>query len=236
MLVGTLVGLWRYPVKSMAGEALTTGEAGWHGVAGDRRWAFIRPGLERSGFPWLTLRDSAGMRGFMPRFTDPEHPDTSRTLVRAPDGNEYEVTDPALAAILGDGVRIIKQDVGVFDSMPLSLISTRTIAGIGEMAGRSLEPERFRPNLLVEPLGDTAFPEDSWLGRTLRVGTMRLRVDCRDSRCVIVTMDPDTGARDPAVLRHIAKGRDSCAGVYASVVTPGRVTVGDAVVLEGEAA
>ena len=65
---------------------------------------------------------------------------------------------------------------------------------------------------------------------------MRLRIDCRDSRCVIVTMDPQTGARDPAILRQIAKRRDSCAGVYASVVTPGRVTVGDAVVVEGDAA
>ncbi len=235
MRVGTLVGLWRYPVKSMAGEALTIAEVGWHGVAGDRRWAFIRPGLERSGFPWLTLRESAEMRGFVPRFTDPERPNTSLTVVRSPDGDEYEVTDPALAARLGDGVRVIKQDVGVFDSMPLSLISTRTVAGIAEMAGRALEPQRFRPNLLVEPFGDTAFPEDSCLGQIVRVGAMRLRIDCRDSRCVIVTMDPDTGARDPAILRQIAKQRENCAGVYASVVTPGRVAVGDAVVLEGDA-
>jgi uncharacterized protein YcbX len=234
MRVGTLVGLWRYPVKSMAGEALTTAEVGWHGVAGDRRWAFIGPGLERSGFPWLTLRESASMRGFVPRFTDPEHPNTSLAVVRSPDGNEYEVTDPALAARLGDGVRVIKQDVGVFDSMPLSLISTRTLSGIEEMTGRSLEPQRFRPNLLVEPMGEGSFPEDSWLGHTVRVGGMRMRIDCRDSRCVIVTMDPETGERDQAILRQIAKRRDSCAGVYGSVVTPGTVALGDDVVLEGE--
>ena len=139
MRVGTLVGLWRYPVKSIASEALTTAEVDRHGVAGDRRWAFIRPGLERSGFPWLTLRESASMREFVPRFTDPERPNTSLAVVRSPDGNDYEVTDPALAARLGDGVRVIKQDVGVFDSMPLSLISTRTLSEIGEMTGRSLE-------------------------------------------------------------------------------------------------
>ncbi|MGH2893554.1 MAG: MOSC N-terminal beta barrel domain-containing protein, partial [Solirubrobacteraceae bacterium] len=57
MQVGTLVGVWRYPVKSMAAEALTQAEVGWHGIVGDRRWAFIRPHMERSGFPWLTLRE-----------------------------------------------------------------------------------------------------------------------------------------------------------------------------------
>jgi uncharacterized protein len=52
-----VVGLWRYPVKSMAGEALVAAEVSWHGLAGDRRWAFVRDGVVRSGFPWLTLRE-----------------------------------------------------------------------------------------------------------------------------------------------------------------------------------
>ncbi len=55
--VGRVVGLWRYPVKSMAGEALKEAEVSWHGFAGDRRWAFIRDGMVNSGFPWLTLRE-----------------------------------------------------------------------------------------------------------------------------------------------------------------------------------
>ena len=59
--VGRVVGLWRYPVKSMAAEALESVEVGWHGLAGDRRWAFVRGGLERSGFPWMTIREDAAM-------------------------------------------------------------------------------------------------------------------------------------------------------------------------------
>jgi uncharacterized protein YcbX len=234
MQVGTLVGLWRYPVKSMAGESMTQAEVGWYGIAGDRRWAFIRPHLERSGFPWLTLREVADMGQFTPRLADPAQPDKSKTLVRTPEDEEYDVTDPALAARLGDGVRVIKQDRGVFDSLPLSLISTSTVDGIGRLSGRPLEPARFRPNLLVAP--DTAaeepFPEDGWLGTTLRIGGMRMRIDRRDPRCVITTMDPGTGQRDPRVLREIAQQRDNCAGVYGTTVTPGPVALGDAVIIE----
>jgi MOSC domain-containing protein len=229
MQIATVVGLWRYPVKSMAAEALTEAEVGWHGISGDRRWAFIRPGLERSGFPWLTLRERADMRDFAPRFAEPARPDHSRTIVRAPDGEEYDVVDPACSARLGEGVRVIKQDVGVFDDLPLSLISTRTIAGLQALTGRTLEVQRFRPNLLVEPLTDADFPEDGWLGATLQIGAMQMRVDRRDPRCVIVNMDPASGDRDHAVLRRIAQERENCAGVYGTVVTPGRVAVGDPV-------
>ena len=231
MQIAKVVGLWRYPVKSMAPEALTEAEVGWHGIAGDRRWAFIRPGLERSGFPWLTLRERADMREFEPRFADAARPDASRTLVRAPDGMEYDVIDPALRSLLGEGVSVIKQDVGVFDDMPLSLISTRTIAALGALTGRTLAVQRFRPNLLVEPLGGGDFPEDDWLGSTLQIGEMQMRIDRRDPRCAIVTIDPATGDRDPSVLRQIAQQRQNCAGVYGTVAATGRVAVGDPVLL-----
>jgi uncharacterized protein len=224
--------LWRYPVKSMAGEALTEAQVGWHGLAGDRRWAFIRPRLERSGFPWLTLREVADMAQFTPRFVDPATPDRSRTLVRTPEDDGYEVTDPALAARLGEGVRVIKQDVGVFDSLPLSLITTSTVSGIAALSGRELEPARFRPNLLVEATTGEDFPEDAWLGATLRIGDMRMRVDVRDPRCVITSMDPGTGERDPRVLREIAQRRATCAGIYGTTVTPGPIGLGDVVVIE----
>jgi uncharacterized protein len=232
MHVGTLVGLWRYPVKSMAAQALTEAEVGWHGLQGDRRWAFIRPGVERSGFPWMTQREEAAMRRLTPRFVDPGRPDASPTVVRTPDGDEYDVTDPRLAALLGDGVRVIKQNVGVFDSLPLSLLSTRTLLGIGELVGRPLQPQRFRPNLLVDADGDRPFPEDAWVGATLAIGSMRMRVDRADQRCAIVTIDPDTGERDPSILRQIVQRRSGASGVYATTVMPGRVAVGDAVMLE----
>jgi hypothetical protein len=230
-VVGRVAGLWRYPVKSMAAEALDSAEVSWHGLAGDRRWAFIRDGQVRSGFPWLTIRERPEMARYRPRFAEPDRPNASLTLVRTPAGSEADVADPALAAELGPGVRVIKQDRGVFDTMPLSLLTTQALAGLGRLAGTGLAAGRFRPNLLVDVPG-CEFPEDAWVGRVLRVGGLRMRVDKRDQRCVIVTIDPVTLRRDPAILRAIARERGARFGVYGSTVEPGQVAVGDPVELE----
>ncbi len=231
--VGRVVALWRYPVKSMAPEGLDAVEVGWHGLAGDRRWAFVRAGVERSGFPWLTIRERADMGHYRPRFTDPAHPDRSPVWVATPGGDSYEVVDPALAARLGPGARVIKQDRGVFDTFPLSLLTTQAVAGLEGPAGRPLDPLRFRPNLLIEATGGAAdgaaVPENAWVGRVLQVGTLQLRVDKPDGRCAVVNVDPATTAVDPAVLRAVARERGGCLGVYGSVVRPGRVAVGDTV-------
>ena len=231
-VVGQVVGLWRYPVKSMAEEALSTATVGWHGVAGDRRWGFVRPGRVQSGFPWLTIRERPEMGHYRPAFTEPARPDGSPTLVVTPAGRQLSVVDPALAAELGDGVRVMKQDRGVFDTMPLSLITTQTLTSLEALVGVDLDVRRFRPNLLIEASSDAPFPEDTWVGRTLRVGAARVRVDQRDKRCVLVNVDPVTTRRDPRVLRTIARQRQACLGVYGSTVSPGQVAVGDAVLLE----
>src|SRR4051794_35245860 len=211
----------------MAAEALSSVEVGWAGFEGDRRWAFVRGDVPRSGFPWMTIRENAAMLEHVPRFVDVDRPDKSRVAVRTPGGSELDVIDPALAASLGDDVRVIKQDRGVFDAMPLSLITTESIAQLSSLVGYELEPQRFRPNLLVE----SDEREDAWVGRVLRIGGMTMRVDQRDDRCVIITIDPVTHERDPAVLRTIARERSNCIGVYGSTVQEGRVRVGDEVLL-----
>jgi uncharacterized protein YcbX len=230
-MVGRVVALRRYPVKSMAGEELDGAEVSWHGLAGDRRWAFIRDGQVRSGFPWLTMRERPEMARYQPFYTERARPNASPTLVRTPSGGELDVADPALAAELGPGVRVIKHDRGIFDTFPLSLLTTQTLSGLGRLAGTALAPERFRPNLLVDATG-SGFPEDAWVGRVLRIGGLRMRVDQRDQRCVMVTIDPVTLRRDPAILRAIARERGNLLGVYGSTVEPGRVAVGDPVELE----
>jgi uncharacterized protein len=230
-MVGRVVALRRYPVKSMASEELDGAEVSWHGLAGDRRWAFVRDGKVRSGFPWLTIRERPEMARYRPFYTERARPNASPTLVRTPSGGELDVADPALAAELGPGVRVIKQDRGVFDTMPLSLLTTQTLAGLGRLVGTGLAAERFRPNLLVDAVGPD-FAEDAWVGRVLRIGGLRMRVDLRDQRCVMVTIDPVTLHRDPAILRAIARERDNRLGVYGSTVEPGQVAVGDPVELE----
>jgi uncharacterized protein YcbX len=125
----------------------------------------------------------------------------------------------------------MKQHRGVFDTMPLSLLTTQTLASLGRLAGTSLAAARFRPNLLVDASG-SGFPEDAWVGQVLRIGGLWMRVDQRDKRCVMVTIDPVTLHRDPAILRVIATERDARVGVYGSTVRPGQIKVGDPVELD----
>jgi uncharacterized protein len=234
--VGRVVGLWRYPVKSMGPEALAEVDVSWHGLAGDRRWAFIRNGVTHSGFPWLTIRERADMSNYRPSFTEPDRPDKSATVVRTPNAAVFDITDPALGAELcPGGVGVIKQDRGVFDTFPLSLITTQTIRQLGESVGAQLDVQRFRPNILVEAAQESHFPEDDWVGCVLRIGGMRMRVDKRDGRCVLITIDPMTTERNPAILRAVANDRQGCLGVYGSTVEPGRVALNDLVLIESPA-
>ncbi len=229
--VGRVVAIVRYPVKSMASEPMHFADVGWYGIPGDRRWAFVRGGLEHSGFPWLTMRENAAMGRYVPRLTDRDRPDTSPTVVTTPSGRQLDVVDPALAEELGHQSRVIRQSRGVFDAFPLSLISTGTIEAIGSVVGFELDVRRFRPNIVVEALDGTSFIEDALVGTDLEIGSLKIRVDKRDKRCVMVNVDPSDSSRNPAVLRAVAQERQSCLGVYGSIVQPGVMTVGDSVVV-----
>lgn len=228
---GRVVGLWRYPVKSMAGEPLVKADVSWHGIAGDRRWAFVRNDAPKPGFPWLTLRECGEMSQYRPSFSAPDEPDRSPTLVQTPSGAELDVADPALAMELHPQATAIKHNGGIFDTFPISLISTQTIAGLGELVGAELDIRRFRPNIVVEAAGEIPFVEDDWVGRELQLGGLRMRIDKRDGRCVVINIDPRTTRRNFAVLRAVTRNREGCLGVYGSTVQPGRVTVGDAMLI-----
>lgn len=231
--VGRVVGLWRYPVKSMGAEALGKVDVSWHGLQGDRRWAFIRNNSVRSGFPWFTLRQRNDMNKFVPSFTDPSKADTSKTVVQTPSGEVLDIDDPALGlALCSEGAQVIRQSRGVFDTFPISLITTQTITRLGELVGDELDVLRFRPNILIEADDDAPFLEDSWVGHTLRLGPLRMRIDQRDGRCVVITIDPETGERNPEILRAVTDQRQQCLGVYGSTVEPACVALSDVVELE----
>lgn len=229
---GRVAQLWRYPVKSMAPEPLTTATLSWHGLAGDRRWAFVRGDRPRSGFPWLTLRELPALDQYVPCLVEPDRPDDSPVEIRTPDGRVLDVADPQLAAALGDGARAMKCDRGLFDAMPLSVLTTRSLGSLGAIVGAELDVRRFRPNLVIElDDPDERFPEEGWIGAELQIGEARIRVDARDQRCRIVGIDPLTSEEDPSILRAIAQERDARFGVYGSTVRPGTVAVGDPVAL-----
>ena len=213
----------------MAGEALEDAEIGWNGVAGDRRWGFVREGVVRSGFPWLTIRQRPKMVLYRPSLADPSHPDRTAVTVRTPSERDLDVADPRLAEELGAS-HVMKQDRGVFDASSVSLLTTGSLASLGVAAGSDLDVQRFRPNILIETEADDPTPEDAWVSAVLRIGTAKVRVDRRDPRCAVVNVDPATGHSDPSTLRAVAQTHGACLGVYGATVQPGRVRVGDSVI------
>jgi uncharacterized protein len=229
--VGIVSGLWRYPVKSMAAEMLRSGYLSWTGVAGDRKWAFVRPESGTNGFPWHTIRDNPAMSTYLPRLLDPERPDKSAVEVQAPGGHLYQLTDPGLADELGPGLRVMRLDRGTFDAMPVSLITTSTVSALCAAAGVPGNELRFRPNVVIAATADDPYAEDKWVGRSLHIGDAMVRVDRRDTRCGIVNVDPATGQPGAPVLKVIGRHRRARAGVYGSTIRPGLVQVGDIVTI-----
>lgn len=260
-IIGAVEGLWRYPVKSMAGEQVEEAFVGYAGVFGDRTCAFLNAAAPE-GFPYLTARANGAMLRYRPRFRDadlaarplnqaaaeqlgpgltPLYPAPLERLaidVETPDGERLAIDDPALRKLLAtrnveaDGLSLIRSDRALTDCRPVSLISLKTIAQLGDETGTPLDRRRFRANLYAD-LGTAAgFAEDTFVGRTLRIGgRTEIAVLDRDPRCKMISLDPETGEENANVLRHVAKAHDTKAGVYCAVLTEGTVRRGDTILL-----
>ena len=237
--VGRLAAIHRHPVKSMRGESLDAARLYWHGLEGDRRFAFLLAG-DLSRFPWFTAREHPELIRYVPRFEDPSDPVFSPVLVRCPDGAELPLDDPALHAQLearsGKRITLMQLGRGAVDSMAVSLISTATLAALGEAAGLPTDGRRFRINLVIEPYEATPFIEEQWLDRSLTVGEggARLRLVRQIERCMVVNLDPDTARQDPAVLRAVVRERGKMAGIFGTTEAIGPLAVGDELWLSEE--
>jgi uncharacterized protein YcbX len=235
-LVGHVESIARYPVKSMAGEALTRAELGYHGIEGDRRLAFRRR-LERGGFPWLTAGRVPELLLYQPLGQPLGQPVAEAgalpTRVRTPDGRELDLAGDELreelAARAGQDVELMRMNQGVFDEAGLSLIATATTAAVEAAVGRPLDLRRFRPNVVVRTVDGVAFGDDRWVGAVLTFGDAgpAVAVTQRDPRCAMINIDPETAEIDAAVMKAMVRLNDNNAGVYASVVRTGSIAVGD---------
>jgi len=229
--IGAIESLHRFPVKSMAGESLAEASLGWHGVEGDRRLA-LRRLAETGGFPWLTASKLADLLRYTPVREDAASPLPSH--VRTPEGEVLPVLCEALAADVarrhGAPLQMMRLDQGIFDEAKVSVIAHETIAEISRLAGMSADVRRFRPNVLLRLSRDGAFLEDAWVGGRLTFGdgehAAQVVVTMRDLRCTMIGLDPDTAAASPELLKAVARANGTHAGVYASVVRPGPLTVG----------
>jgi uncharacterized protein len=234
--VGRVCEIVRYPVKSMAGTAAESAFLGWHGLDGDRRFAFRRMGVD-SGFPWLSASRLPELLLYHPVGLDERTGEPLPTHVRTPAGSCVELRSPELTAEiaerLGSGVDLMKLKHGIFDEAAVSVISLTTIAGIGREAGLDLDRRRFRANIVVETERGETFLEDAWVGRMLVFGDSDPRpavsVTMCDARCVMVNLDPETGEQDARVMKTVVRLNKNNAGVYATVVRSGTIRVGDRV-------
>jgi len=234
--IGVVAALFRYPVKSMGGEALTSVELGFHGLEGDRRFAFLREG-DTGGFPWLSASRLPSLVAYRPCAEDAGGGGVSH--VRTPEGELLELRGEPLrrrlCAALGSDVRLMQLDRGIFDDAPVSLISTASIEAISRSAGVPVDPRRFRPNILVQTPPGAEFPENAWVGRLVSFGgasaSPAVGVVTRDIRCVMVNLDPDSGEPTSEVLKAVVRSNENCAGVYATIFRSGRLAVGDRVFL-----
>ena len=235
--IGQIEALFRYPVKSMAGERLDTATLGWHGFEGDRRLAFRRLD-NHTGMPWLTASRLPELILYTPlwRDTQAEIP----THVRTPDGRELPVFGEELAAEIarrhGAPAQMMQLRHGIFDETPVSVIAVDTINEISQLAGVNPDVRRFRPNILVHLLKPGAFQEDAWVGSTLSFGegddASAIAVTMRDERCAMLNIDPDTARLNPEVMKAAVRANQNNVGIYATVTCTGRLKVGQTVFLD----
>ena len=238
MNMGRISAIFRYPVKSMAGESLDVATLGWHGIEGDRRFAFRRV-TDKSNFPWLSASKLPELILYKPFTLDGHGAELLPTHVRTPDGKEYELFSHELredvSKRFGSDVELMNIKAGVFDEASISVITSSTVQCIERESGRDVDLRRFRPNVVIETDGANPFEEDRWVGRTLMFGEdndcAAVKVYMKDERCRMINLDPDTAERDVQVMRTVVRLNKNYAGGYGTVVRAGELRVGQVVTL-----
>ena len=235
--LGQIREIVRYPVKSMAGVSTESAMLGWHGLDGDRRFAFRRI-RDDGAFPWLTASRLSELVLYQPVGLNNNGGQSLPTHVRTPSGAPIELRSAELEAEIGERfgsrVELMHLKHGIFDEAAISVISLATIASIGREAGvEDLDRRRFRANIVLETERSESFLEDEWVGGTLVFGDgdqpPAVSVTIPDLRCVMVDFDPDTAAKDSRVMKTVVRLNQNNAGVYATVLRTGMIHVGDRV-------
>jgi uncharacterized protein YcbX len=240
--VGRVDKLWRYPVKSMRGERVESALVDSRGLVGDRLFAVRNAqGKLGSGKDSTRFRRMDGLLDFEVRYV--REPGTEFVAeLTDPNGECYAVgtreADEAVRSYLGrDDVAVMAEEaISHFDDGPIHLMSSASLDWLaGAVEGVPVDERRLRPNLVLDVGRAGAFAEDAWVGRVLRIGDAGrgavIEVREQTKRCVMTNAAQDDLPYSSLPLKAVAV-RDLNLGVWASVVQPGLVRVGDAVVLE----
>jgi uncharacterized protein YcbX len=238
--IGHIEALFRYPVKSMAGERLEAANLGWHGLEGDRRLALRRMQInDRAGMPWLTASKLPELVLFTPCHREDGATVDIPTHIRTPDSKELPVFGDDLAEEIGRRygapVQMMQLRHGIFDEATISVIATDTVNEISRLAGQSPDVRRFRPNVVVRLLRPAPFQEDQWLGGMFQFGDSddapAIAVTMRDERCSMLNIDPDSAGLAPEMMKAVVRVHHNTAGIYGAVTRTGRLAVGQTIFL-----
>jgi uncharacterized protein YcbX len=222
----------------MAGVQLDSAILGWHGIGGDRRFAFRRL-ADRGAFPWLSASRLPELLLYQPFGRQDAAGEPLPTHVRSPDGREYALMDEGLRKEIrtrhGAEVELMQMKHGIFDDAVISVIAKGTIQSIAREAGIVDDVRRFRPNLLIDTKDARPLEEDQWVGKVLEFGSdgtgPAISVTMRDLRCVMLNFDPDTAEANAEVMKTAVRLNDNYAGVYGTVIRTGELRVGQVVTL-----
>jgi hypothetical protein len=255
-VIGKVDSVWRYPVKSMRGEQLDEAFAGFSGVYGDRLFAF-RSSASSKGFPYFTAREQRRLLQYRPHFRYPDKaarpinlteaesmganpisadPSELMVDVETPGGQTLAVDDPALIDMVRGDVdqkhqlTLMRSERAMTDCRPVSIFSLQSARQLAEETGTPIDKRRFRANIYVDLTSAGGFAENDFVGRSLRIGPkVVVRILERDSRCVVITLDPDTTEKTPEILKKVAQAHEGMAGVYGAVIIEGMLRKGDPV-------
>jgi len=204
--------LWRYPVKSLAGEALSEASIGPDGIAGDRLVVVRGPEgvrTSRRQYRLLGLRGTTGRDGHARINGYPWNSPEALALVKNAAG--------------ADAWLELSDEDSRFDVLPLLVATDGAVAAFGR------DVRRLRPNILIG--GVEGLRERDWEDAELHIGDVTIRLDSLRGRCPMTTVDPDTLDRDPEVLKDIGRRFGGKLALNADVLRSGVVAVGDAVTL-----
>lgn len=204
--------IWRYPVKSLAGEQLTSAEVREDGIAGDRR-VLIFNGRTRNLITSRTYPKLLGLRGTLDV--------NGKALIN---GQPWDAPESEHAVMLAAGphARLMDWDgLERFDVLPLLVATDGAIAAFGH------DRRRLRPNIVIGGVEDLA--EREFSGRRVRIGEVVIEFAQLRQRCVMTTYDPDTQEQDHKVLRQIVKQFGGALALDTAVIQSGHIAVGDQV-------
>lgn len=225
--LGVVKSLWRYPVKSMIGESCGHLFFEERGVVGDRQFA-VRNEQGKLGSGKHTRRfvKIDGLFKFRAVY------DGSVPVITFPDGKSVRGDDSAihseLTEVLNQQVTLApEQLIPHFDDAPVHLVTTASLDWLkAKLPGSVIDEKRFRPNVVVETAGSELI-EQSWLGKTLRLGPgVLLEITRPTQRCVMTNFAQPEIPEDENVFACIGREADLNFGVYAKVLVSGEVNCG----------